>query len=277
MSAVLTARDRKLHSVPPPDNQAVAGPRLVASGVSVHFGRRLALQDVSVAFAGGEIVSLVGPNGAGKSTLLRVLAGMLTPSHGSIRRIALPDGRRPAISYVPQRSGVDWSFPVDVRDVVLMGAPVGGPLARLLPFGRDLRRRALDALEQVGMADYARTQIGELSGGQQQRVFLARALMQRGDILLLDEPFTGVDVPTQELLLALLQGQGERGRTVIYATHDLDQARRAAGRMLLVKGGIVADGPPGEVLTPAALRATFGGQVIVLSHPAGGTKTETAG
>ncbi len=254
-----------------------APPRLVAEAVSVHFGSRLALRDVSVSFRGGETVSLVGPNGAGKSTLLKVLAGMLRPSHGGVQRHPLPDGRTPRASYVPQRTGVDWNFPVDVLDVVLMGAPVGGPLARLLPFRGDLRRRALAALEQVGMPDYARTQIGELSGGQQQRVFLARSLMQDGDILLLDEPFTGVDIPTQRLLLALLRGQCELGKTVIYATHDLEQAREASDRVLLVNGTIVADGPPQTVLTPTALRATFGGQVIILSDPASGTVTETVG
>ena len=271
-------RDRlDSHEASPVGRRGAPAPWLVASGISVHFGRRMALRDVSVALAGGETVSLVGPNGAGKSTLLKVLAGMLTPSHGRVERRSGPDGRRPAVSYVPQRSGVDWSFPVDVLDVVLMGAPTGGPLARLRPFGRDLRRSALDALDQVGMASYGRTQIGELSGGQQQRVFLARALMQRGDILLLDEPFTGVDVPTQELLLAILRDQCRRGRTVVYATHDLEQSRRAADRILLVNGGIVADGTPDEVLTPAALRATFGGQVIVLTEPAHGAVAKTAG
>ena len=252
-------------------------PRLVADGVSVHFGSRMALHDVSVGFRGGETVSLVGPNGAGKSTLLKVLAGMLRPSHGGVQRHAVAGGRTPRVSYVPQRTGVDWTFPVDVLDVVLMGAPVGGPLARLLPFRGDLRRRALAALGQVGMTGYARTQIGELSGGQQQRVFLARALMQDGDILLLDEPFTGVDIPTQRLLLALLRGQCELGKTVIYATHDLEQARDAADRVLLVNGTIVADGAPQTVLTPTALRATFGGQVIILTDHAAGTVTETVG
>ena len=252
-------------------------PRLVAESVSVHFGTRLALRDVSVSFRGGETVALVGPNGAGKSTLLKVLAGMLRPSHGGVQRLVLPGGRTPRVSYVPQRTGVDWTFPVDVLDVVLMGAPVGGPLSRLLPFRGDLRRRALAALGQVGMPDHARTQIGELSGGQQQRVFLARALMQDGDILLLDEPFTGVDIPTQRLLLTLLRGQCELGKTVIYATHDLEQARDAVDRVLLVNGTIVADGAPRAVLTQAALRATFGGQVIILTDHAAGTVTEIVG
>ncbi len=270
---ILAPHPRPVAPVP----EARTAPRLVAEGVSVHFGTRLALHDVSVSFRGGETVSLVGPNGAGKSTLLKVLAGMLRPSHGAVRRHALADGRTPRVSYVPQRTGVDWTFPVDVLDVVLMGAPVGGPLARLLPFRGDLRRRALVALGQVGMTDYARTQIGELSGGQQQRVFLARALMQDGDILLLDEPFTGVDIPTQRLLLTLLRGQCELGKTVIYATHDLEQARDAADRVLLVNGTIIADGAPQSVLTPAALRATFGGQVIILTDHAAGTVTETVG
>lgn len=241
-------------------------PCLAADAVSVHFDRRMAIQDVTVAFRPGETVGLVGPNGAGKSTLLRVLAGMLRPSHGAVTRRG-PDGRPLTVSYVPQRTGVDWSFPVDVLDVVLMGAADRGPLGRLLPFRRDQRRAAIDALDRVGMAGHARTQIGELSGGQQQRVFLARALIRGGDVLLLDEPFTGVDVPTQELLLALLRAQTDAGATVIYATHDLEQARRSADRVLLVNGRIVADGAPRAVLTPATLRATFGGQLIVLSEP----------
>jgi ABC-type Mn2+/Zn2+ transport system ATPase subunit len=232
--------------------------------VSVHYGRRLALGDVTLRFSAGESVAVVGPNGAGKSTLLRVLAGMLTPSHGRLTRHPGRDGGRPRISYVPQRTGVDWSFPVNVLDVVLMGLPSDGPLARLLPFRRAAREQALAALDRVGMRDYAHTQIGELSGGQQQRVFLARALVQEGDVLLLDEPFTGVDVPTQDVLLAVLAGQCQTGRTVIYATHDLGQARQAATRMLLVNGSVIADGDPRSVLTAEALRSTFGGQALII-------------
>ena len=249
----------------PVRNQPV---RLSAEHVAVHFGRRPALREVSLDFRPGELVAIVGPNGAGKSTMLRSLAGMLTPSHGRVRRSSGPDGRRLRISYVPQRSGVDWTFPVSVLDVVLIGAPTGGVVSRFLPYRAAQRRRALRELDAVGMARFAGVQIGELSGGQQQRVFLARALMQDGDVILLDEPFVGVDVPTQDLILGLLGRQATAGRTVIYATHDLEQARQSAGRVLLINQTVVADGPPEAVLTADTLRATFGGQVILLPDAA---------
>ena len=242
--------------------------RLEAAELGVHFGDRPALEGVSLALHAGETVSLVGPNGAGKSTLLRALAGMLPPSHGEVRFEGRPVRRpNPCVVYVPQRSGVDWSFPVDVLGVVLMGQ--AHRRTRLLPFLAGDRAAARAALARVKMDRFAGVQIGQLSGGQQQRVFLARALVQGGEVYLLDEPFAGVDVPTQELLIDLFDGLRREGKTIVYATHDLGQAARASDRVVLVNRRLVAAGPPERVMTATNLRETFGGQVVVVG-PSGG-------
>jgi manganese/zinc/iron transport system ATP- binding protein len=241
---------------------APAGARLRTDGLSVHFGDRSALDCVDVSFAPGEATSVLGPNGSGKSTLLRCLAGMLPPDHG----VVLLDGRpvagpSPRVVYVPQRSAVDWSFPISVLDVALMG--LGSRRSRLRPFSEADRAAALAALGHVGMRHLAAVQIGQLSGGQQQRVFLARALLQEGDAYLLDEPFTGVDVPTQGLLVDLFDGLKRQGKTIVYATHDLALAAASSDRVLLLNRRVVAVGPPARTMTADALRATFGGQAVI--------------
>jgi manganese/zinc/iron transport system ATP- binding protein len=237
-------------------------PLLETAGLGVHFEQRSALEDINLTFYAGETVSLLGPNGAGKSTLLKVLAGMLPATHGDVRFEGSPvhRGNRRVI-YVPQRTSVDWTFPVSVLDVVLMArAPYR---TRWLPFGERDKQAALHALDQTGMRRLADVQIGALSGGQQQRVFLARALVQQGDVYLLDEPFAGVDIPTQELLVDLFDHLRRQGRTVIYATHDLAQAARSSDRIILLNRRAVAVGPPAEVMTTANLQATFGGEAII--------------
>jgi ABC-type Mn2+/Zn2+ transport system ATPase subunit len=225
--------------------------------LGVHFDDRPALEDVSLAFSTGETVSLLGPNGAGKSTLLKTIAGMIPATHGELNFAST--GAR-AI-YVPQRSAVDWAFPVSVLDVVLMARR--SKRSRLLPFGKSDEIAAREALERVGMTEFAVCQIGELSGGQQQRVFLARSLLQDGDLYLLDEPFTGVDVPTQELLIELFGTLRSEGKTIVYATHDLAQAARSSDRIVLIRRKIIAAGPPSEVMTTKNLLACFGGEAIV--------------
>ncbi|MDQ3467269.1 MAG: metal ABC transporter ATP-binding protein, partial [Chloroflexota bacterium] len=211
----------------------------------------------------GEIVSLVGPNGAGKSTVLRVLAGTLPPSHGNVRLRGVPVCRPDrTVTYVPQRAGVDWSFPVSVLDVTMMGHMM--TRSRWRPLAAADRDSARDALHKVGMDHLRHAQIGALSGGQQQRVFLARALLQGGEILLLDEPFGGVDVPTQELLLDLFGQFRADGKTILFATHDLAQAARSSDRIMLLNRRLIAFGAPADVLTESVLRATFGGQAIMI-------------
>ena len=242
-------------------------PRLSTHALSVHFGPRSALECVDVAFGRGETVGLLGPNGAGKSTLLKVLAGMLPPTHGEVRLDGAPVRRpSPAVVYVPQRTGADWGFPVSVLDVALMGRGTRRPRWRSLGSGD--RAVALGALETVGMGRLAHVQIGQLSGGQQQRVFLARALVQDGDAFLLDEPFAGVDVPTQELLVALFGRLRDAGKTIVYATHDLSQATSASDRILLLNRRLIATGPPRQVMTEPNLRAAFGGAAVIVAAEA---------
>jgi len=240
--------------------------RLETIGVSMHFGSRSALEGINVRFGVAETVSLLGPNGAGKSTLLKLLAGMLQPSHGEVLLDRVPV-RKPTqrVVYVPQRTGVDWTFPVNVLDVALMGR--AGSRSRLARFSEQDRLDALAALDRVSMCRFAGVQIGQLSGGQQQRVFLARALLQAGEVYLLDEPFAGVDVPTQDLLIDLFEGLRREGRTIIYATHDLAQAAKCSNRVLLINRRVIADGHPSQVMTAANLRTTFGGQAVLI--PAG--------
>ena len=245
---------------------AAAGPAtdvvLQTESLGIHYGDRSALEDVTLGFRTYQTVSLLGPNGAGKSTLLRCLAGMLAPTHGRVRLHGRDvTGPSREVVYVPQRSGVDWSFPTSVLDVTLTGRGLTRP--RLRPIPRGDRDDALAALGEVGMRRLAAVQIGALSGGQQQRVFLARALLQNGDVYLLDEPFTGVDVPTQQLLVDLFDRLCRSGKALVYATHDLALAAASSDRVILLNRRVVADGPPPAAMTAFNLKAAFGGQAVI--------------
>lgn len=238
-------------------------PILSARELSVHYGNRPAIHDISMDILPGRTVSLLGPNGAGKSTLLKVFAGMIPPSHGTVTFEGRPlTGAHGSITYVPQRSDAEWTFPISVLEATLLG--LARIRSRWRPFTRDDRSRAMHALQQVGMDQLAGAQIGALSGGQQQRVFLARALVDCGRILLLDEPFTGVDIPTQEMLVELFRSLGDHGTSVIYATHDLQLAVNTSEHVVMLNERIVARGTPGEVMTAEILRKTFGGNVVVV-------------
>jgi ABC-type Mn2+/Zn2+ transport system ATPase subunit len=252
-----------------------ASPIVECQDLSVHYEDRSALRNVTVDIYPGEILGLLGPNGAGKSTLLKVIAGMLPASHGEVRFRGEPlAGATSCITYVPQRTDADWTFPISVLDATLLGlAPTR---SRWKPFSKHDREIAMHALEQVRMDDLASAQIGALSGGQQQRVFLARALLACGDVLLLDEPFTGVDVPTQEMLVAIFRELSQHGTAVVYATHDLQQAARTSDNLLLINGDVIAYGPPREAMSHDSLQRTFGGQVVVLHEPAPAPLLETA-
>ena len=232
--------------------------RLQTKHLSVHFADRSALEDITLDFHAGETSSLVGPNGAGKSTLLKCLSGVLAPTHGEV----LLDGqlvRRPTprVAYVPQRSEVDWKFPINVLDVAMMGRALRA--SRLYPVSERDRQDALAALHEVRMGSFASIQIGALSGGQQQRVFIARALLQEADVYLLDEPFSGVDAPTQALVLQILDDLRRSGKTIIFATHDLAMAEQSADVCILLNRTVVAAGSPSQILTVPNLRSTFGG------------------
>jgi ABC-type Mn2+/Zn2+ transport system ATPase subunit len=210
----------------------------------------------------GAQVGLVGPNGAGKSTFFRTLVGQIPPISGEILFGGQPLAQHAVnVAYVPQRSEVDWKFPVTVFDVVLMGRYRHiGWLRRPNQTDRELGLRCLD---QLGIRDLASRPIGELSGGQQQRVFLARALAQEPNILILDEPFSGVDEPSKQVALDLLQTLRSQDITVLVSTHDLALASTRFDYLLLLNHRQVGFGPPSIVLNSLTLSATFGDQLLV--------------
>jgi len=215
---------------------------------------RPAIHGMSFSIDAARTVAVLGPNGGGKTTLLRALLGDVPRRAGEV---ALGAG----VAYVPQTERSRLDFPVSARDVALMGTFGRVPWFRRI--GREERRAADGALERVGLADRAGAQFGELSGGQRQRVLIARALAQEAQILLLDEPLSGVDRPSGERILALLDELRDDGRTVLVSTHDIEQARRF-DLVLCVHGEQVAFGPPADVLTPEILQRTYGGELIVL-------------
>jgi ABC-type Mn2+/Zn2+ transport system ATPase subunit len=241
--------------------------RLVLENVSAGYNGQRALQDLTLQVAHGGQVAVVGPNGAGKSTLFKVLVGLLPLRSGQILIHGQPLGEhKDCVAYVPQRSEVDWRFPLTVMDVVMMGRyNRQGWLRRP---DRDDRAAVHHALEQMGIAELARRAIGDLSGGQQQRVFLARALAQEPHILLMDEPFTGVDSATQETVLTLLTQLKQQQVTVLVSTHDLNMAAERFEYVLLLKRQLIAYGLAQDVLSPAAIQQAFGGRVLFVGDVA---------
>ena len=238
---------------------------IVAQGLTVTYRNGFtALRDASFTVPKGSVTALVGVNGAGKSTLFKALMGFVPASRGTVQvmGMAVPEAlRRNLIAYVPQAEEVDWTFPVLVQDGVMMGRYGHMGFMRR---ARPQDRAAVDqALERVGMTEFRHRQIGELSGGQKKRVFLARALAQGAAVILLDEPFTGVDVKTEEAIIALLRQMRDEGRVMLVSTHDLGSVPEFCDRVVLVKGTVLAHGPTAEVFTPQNLRLAFGG---VLRH-----------
>jgi len=228
--------------------------RLQAFGLTVHYGRRCALRDVSVTLGGGEAVALVGLNGAGKSTLLQTLAG-LQPAHGVVSVQPAHCHHRPRgapVAYVAQRSTARWDLPMTVLDVVLVGRHQFRRRGHRYA-GSDIAA-ALTALDRLGVADLRSRPVGELSGGQAQRVLLARALAQEPDVLLLDEPLAGLDHTACEALVGAVLELSSAGLAVMCALHELHVARAAFPRTVaLAQGHVVGDGPSGEVLAPHGL------------------------
>jgi len=254
-------------------------PSLQIDEVTVRYGARVALDCASLTCQKGEIVGLLGPNGAGKSTLLKAVLGLAPKESGSITLDGAPVDRRSRarIAYAPQSTEVDWTFPITVEEVVVLGRQArhglfGGP-------NRADWRIAREALDRLGLAAMQRRQIGELSGGERQRAFLARAIAQEGDLLLLDEPLTGVDAQTQAVVLDVIDELRRQGRTILVTTHDLVRAAELCDCVCLLNTRVVASGAPGEVLTPRMLLETYGGgevlrlvdntEVVGLPHGAG--------
>jgi manganese/zinc/iron transport system ATP- binding protein len=225
--------------------------------LTVSYGAKPVLWDVDATFPAGALSAIVGPNGAGKSTLLKASLGLVPAEAGQALILGRPARRAlDRVAYVPQRDAVDWDFPVTVREVAEMGRyPSAGWVRRL---GAHDRAVVEEALERVGMAAFARRQIGELSGGQRQRVFLARALAQEAPVLMMDEPFSGIDARTEAALLELLRELRAGGRSIVVVHHDLGTVRRAFDWALLLNVRAVASGPAGDVIVPDLLRQAYG-------------------
>ncbi len=252
-------------SLSKPFRQTETCPILELQNVLVRFNETLALDNISFQLRKGERVALVGPNGAGKSTLFNVIAGILRPTQGQVNlphALIKDKNEQFAIAYVPQRNQVDWRFPVNAAEVVMMGR-VGQLGLFHWPKRKDWDM-VYEALELVGMAKLAKRQIGELSGGQQQRVFIARALAQQAELILMDEPLTGLDMQSQEDIFAILEKLRQRQVTVMVATHDLNLAAERFDRLMLLKQRLIGFGTASEVFTTDLLRQAYNGQLRLL-------------
>jgi ABC-type Mn2+/Zn2+ transport system ATPase subunit len=231
---------------------------LALAGVTCGYGGAAVLVDVDLAVHRGEFVGIVGPSGAGKTTALRVLAGSMRVAHGSVTR-------RPGLrmAYVPQVETINWSFPVTVRECLLM-ARVDG---RRVPWAsRAERAQAATVLAQLDIGDLADRHIRELSGGQQQRVFIARALVGEPELLLMDEPTSGVDVRLRHEILHLLDDLNAQGLAIVLSTHDLNGIAAHLPRVVCLNRGVIGDGVPQDVLTTDVLERTYGASMEVLVH-----------
>jgi manganese/iron transport system ATP-binding protein len=229
-----------------------------------------AVRDATFDLDPGTICALVGVNGSGKSTIFKAIMGFVRPSAGEVRLCGRPVEealKRNIVAYVPQSEEVDWNFPVLVEDVVMMGRY--GHMSFLRLASRADRYKVDEALERVGMSAYRRRQIGELSGGQKKRVFLARSLAQEGRIILLDEPFTGVDVKTEAAIIGLLRELRAAGHLMLVSTHNLGSVPDFCDEVVLLNRTVLAAGPTAEVFTQANLERAFGG--VLRNFSMGGT------
>lgn len=251
--------------------------------LTVAYQDRPVLWDLDLHVPAGNLLAVVGPNGAGKTTMLKAIMGLVQPAAGQVLIYGKPyREQRRLVGYVPQRGSVDWDFPTNVLDVVMMGRY--GALGWIRRPGKTEREQAMQALEKVGMQDYAGRQISQLSGGQQQRVFLARALVQDAQVYLMDEPFQGVDAVTERAIVSLLQDLRAGGKTVVVVHHDLQTVPAYFDWAALINVRGIASGPVSEVFTEENLRRTYGGrmansQVFPGREPAraGGRETTAAG
>ncbi len=231
--------------------------------LTVAYKEKPVLWDVDLTVPSGVLMSIVGPNGAGKTTLIKAILDLVNTAAGRVLIYGEPySNQRKLVGYVPQRGSVDWDFPTSVKDVVMMGRY--GALGWIRRPGARELGLAIEALEKVGMTEYADRQISQLSGGQQQRVFLARALVQDADIYLMDEPFQGVDATTERSIIALLQELRAKGKTVLVVHHDLNTVPEYFDWTALLNVRLIASGPVNEVFTEENLRRTYGGRVAFL-------------
>ena len=227
----------------------------------------VALQDISLEISEGEFVGVIGPNGSGKTTLCRAILGLMRPLEGSLQIFdcaceKLRCHHRARIGYLPQKGVLERNFPITVLEAVMMGRY--GALGLFRRPGQQDREIAVEALENVGMQDHRNTALGRLSGGQQQRVLIARALAQKPQVLLLDEPTTGVDITTQHSVLDLVQHlHRDLGLTVLLVTHDINLIRSRVNRLVLLKTRLFAAATPEEVLRPDLLRQVYGKDLVI--------------
>ncbi len=231
----------------------------------VGYGRKMVLWGVDLKLPKGALIGIIGPNGAGKSTLLKAIMGLIPLSGGYVHLFNKSLNRvRSRVSYVPQKSSVDWNFPTSVLDVVLMGR------YRKIGFFKNPKKndinKAMLALEKLEIQDLANRQISQLSGGQQQRTFLARALVQEADIYFMDEPFAGVDATTEKTIIKLLKNLKSQGKTVVMVHHDLQSVKDYFDWITMLNMRLIANGPIQDVFTEKYLNKTYGGKLNVLSR-----------
>lgn len=233
--------------------------------LTVAYNSKPAIWDIDLEVPEGVLMAIVGPNGAGKSTLIKSVLNLIPRAAGTARFYGKAyEQARSLVGYVPQRGSVDWDFPTSVIDVVTMG--LYGKLGWFRRPGRKERELALNALDQVGMADFASRQISQLSGGQQQRTFLARALVQDAQMYFMDEPFAAVDAVTERAIVAILRTLRERGKTVLVVHHDLQTVEDYFDWVTLLNVEVIASGPTVATFTPENLRKTYGGRVSYLDN-----------
>jgi len=239
-------------------------PLVELNEVTFGYGAQPIIEDICLHLHPGQFAALVGPSGAGKTSLLKLILGTLQPTHGQIciHGQALNGRPAPQVGYVPQLETVNWNFPATVEQVVLMGRV---SRSGLWPWpSAETKRRLRDTLEQLSIGDLARRHIRDLSGGQQQRVFLARALIAEPDLLVLDEPTTGVDMRTAENVLRLLADLNQTGMTILMTTHDLNAAAAHLPWVICLNRHVIAQGAPDEVFTEDILNATYQGEMLVI-------------
>ncbi len=235
------------------------------SGLNISYFGKEVLKDVSFSFPTGKLIGILGPNGAGKSTLMKAMLGLI-PSDGGTVKIedqSLKEVRK-KIAYVPQRSNIDWDFPIIVKDTVLLGTFPNLSLFRRPK--KEHREWAMECLEKVGMDNFKNNQIGELSGGQQQRVFLARALAQKAQYFFLDEPFVGIDIASEEMIVNILKNLRNEGKTVFVVHHDLSKVESYFDDLILINKELIGSGPVDRVFQPELMRRAYQSSLSIMGN-----------
>jgi ABC-type Mn2+/Zn2+ transport system ATPase subunit len=238
-------------------------PALTVKSLFVSYHGNEAVKNVNFSIEQGKLIGIIGPNGAGKSTLLKALLNLIPKDKGEVQIYGKPFNElRKSVAYVPQRSNIDWDFPINVLDTVLLGT-----YPKLGLFKKPKKREkewALQCLQRVGMEDYSKRQIGELSGGQQQRVFLARALAQKSEMLLLDEPFVGIDVSSEETIITILKELKNNRKTILVVHHDLSKVKNYFEELILLNKELIGYGKVDQILRSEVLSKAYSGQFSFL-------------